>query len=150
MSKPFQTVTRLISGACARYPGGLRAVFQAIQEKGGRKRSESAFYADFNPNESSQGNLKVADFMAAMEVTGEHDALRYLAAHFGYTLASNEPPEADAPTPEAEMLQDYPALVRYHESCAAYLGGKITKLELDALKDAVITEIRQTFFRVTE
>ena len=101
MDNPSQKVTRLISEACARHPGGLRAVFLAIQEKSGRTRSDSTFYADFNPNVSSLGNLKLADFMAAMEITGEYDALRYLAAWFGFSLTRLESATPDAPTVEA-------------------------------------------------
>ncbi len=145
MDNPSQKVTRLISEACARYPnGGLRAVFQAIQEKGGKKRSESTFYADFNPNESSLGNLKVADFMAAMEITGEYDALRYMAAHFGFTLSRLSSVEPDAPTVEAEMLQDYPALVAYHDALQQFRDGKVEYETVLARLESVQIELRQT------
>lgn len=151
MDTPSQKVIRLISEACVRYPnGGLRAVFQAIQEKGGKKRSESTFYADFNPNESSQGNLKVADFMAAMEITGEYEALRYMAAYFGFSLIRLSSVEPDAPTVEAEMLQDYPRLVDFHKGCQEFLKGRIDRFQLDVLKDALITDIRETFIKATD
>ena len=145
MDNPAQKVTRLISEACARYPnGGLRAVFQAIQQRGGKKRSESTFYADFNPNESSLGNLKVADFMAAMEITGEYEALRYMAAYFGFSLSSLSSVEPDAPTVEAEMLQDYPALVAYHETLQQFRDGKVEYEAVLARLECVHTELRQT------
>lgn len=145
MDNPSQKVTRLISEACARYPnGGLRAVFQAIQQRGGKKRSESTFYADFNPNESSLGNLKVADFVAAMEITGEYEALRYMAAYFGFSLSRLSSVEPDAPTVEAEMLQDYPALVAFHESVQAFKRGEIPYETVLAKMDGATTDIRQT------
>lgn len=145
MDNPSQKVTRLISEACARYPnGGLRAVFQAIQEKGGKKRSESTFYADFNPNESSQGNLKIADFMAAMEITGEYEALRFMAAYFGFTLSRLSSVEPDAPTVEAEMLQDYPALVAFHDAIQSFRRGEIPYETVLAKMDGATSDIRQT------
>lgn len=145
MDTPSQKVTRLMAAACARYPnGGLRAVFQAIQEKGGRKRSESTFYADFNPNEGSQGSLKIADFMAAMEITGEYEALRYMAACFGFSLTRLESIEPDAPTVEAEMLQDYPALVAFHDAIQAFRRREIPYETVLAKMDGAITDIRQT------
>lgn len=144
MDTPSQKVTRLISEACARYPGGMRAVFQAIQQKGGRKRSESGFYADFNANAASSGNLKMADFMAALEVTGEYDALRYLAAYFGFALTHLESVEPDAPTVEAEMLQDYPAVVAFHEAIRAFGGGSIEYETVLARLEGAIMDLRQT------
>ena len=107
MESPSQTVTRLTSQACTQYPGGLRAVFSVIREQeGDAARSESTFYADLNANPSSQGKLKVRDLISCMQITGNHDALRYLAAHFGYALTSLSAVEPDAPTVEAEMLQE--------------------------------------------
>lgn len=120
MEDPSRTVTRLISQACSQYPGGLRAVVNLIrQHDGDRPRSESTLYADFNPNPTSTGKLKVRDLMQAMEITGNHGVLRYMAAHFGYSLTSLTSVEPDAPTLEGEMLQDYPAVVAFHEAIQA-------------------------------
>lgn len=145
MDSPSQKVTRLMNQACVQYPGGLRAVFMTIQEMEGSRKSEQTFYADFNPNPSSNGNLKVRDFISAMQVTGDISALRYIASLFGYTLTSLSGVEPDAPTVEAEMLQDYPALVEFHKACQEHISGKLDIQTLDAKEDAAISDIRQTF-----
>lgn len=146
MDSPSQKVTRLISQACNQYPGGLRAVFAAIREQPeSAQRSESTFYADFNANASSNGNLKVRDFLSAMQITGDVSALRYIASLFGYTLTSFSSIEPDAPTVEAEMLQDYPALVDFHKSCQEHISGNMDIETLNAKEDAAISDIRQTF-----
>lgn len=125
METPSQTVTRLLNQACAQYPGGLRAVFAAIRAKeGSSARSESTFYADLNPHPTSQGRLKVKDFITSMEITGNIEPLRFLVAYFGYSLTSLSSVEPDAPTIEAEMLQDYPAVVAFHESVRAFKRGE--------------------------
>ena len=41
------------------------------------------FYADLNPKPTSLGKLKVRDFMACMEITGNIEPLRFMAGHFG-------------------------------------------------------------------
>lgn len=144
MENPAQKVTRLISEACARYPGGLHEVFKVIQEKGGKKRSSSTSYADFNPNPTSLGSLKIADFMQALEITGSHEALRYMAAYFGYSLIGLASVEPDAPTVEAEMLQDYPAVVAFHEAVKNYRAGEGDYETVLAKMEAVTTDLRQT------
>lgn len=145
MDTPSQKVTRLMNQACGQYPGGKRAVFLAIQEMEGVKKSEQTFYADFNPSPSSNGNLKVRDFIAAMQITGDITALRYLASLFGCTLMALSNCEPDAPNLEAEMLQDYPALVDFHKGCQEHISGKLDIEALNAKEDAAISDIRQTF-----
>lgn len=145
MENPSQIVTRLLNQACAQYPGGLRAAFTAIREKeGGSARSESTFYADLNPNPTSQGKLKVKDFVACMEITGNVDALRYMASLFGYSLTSLSCVEPDAPTVEAEMLQDYPAVVAFHESVQAFKRGEADYETVLARLEGALLDLRQS------
>lgn len=145
MEDPSRTVTRLISQACSQYPGGLRAVVNLIrQHDGDRPRSESTLYADFNPNPTSTGKLKVRDLMQAMEITGNHGALRYMAAHFGYSLTSLTSVEPDAPTLEGEMLQDYPAVVAFHEAIQAFRHGEVEYETVLARLEGALLDLRQT------
>lgn len=146
MEDPSQTVTRLISQACAQYPGGLRAVASIIRDRdaGEQRRSESALYADFNANPTSTGKLKVRDFMNALSITGNHEALRYMAAHFGYSLTILSSVEPDAPTVEAEMLQDYPAVVAFHEAIQTYRRGEIDGETVLARLESAQLDLRQT------
>lgn len=144
MDTPSRRVTRLISQACARHPGGLRAVFQAINVEQGGRKAESTFYADFNPNETSAGKLKVADLIDAMRITGDVEALRYLAGLFGYVLAALDAIEPDAPTLEAEMLSDYPSVVAFHKEVAEYGRGDGDPTTMLAALDLAVTDLRQT------
>ncbi len=145
MESASQTVTLLLNQSCAQYSGGLRAVFTAIREKeGGSARSESTFYADLNPNPTSQGKLKVKDFVACMEITGNVDALRYMASLFGYSLTSLSCVEPDAPTVEAEMLQDYPAVVAFHESVQAFKRGEADYETVLARLEGALLDLRQS------
>lgn len=143
-------ITRLLSQACAQYPGGKRAVFRAISAQTNEPKAESTFYAQFNGNESSEKPLTLENLLWAMKVTGDYSALLYMASLFGFSLMSLDALEPDAPSMEAEMLQDYPRLVDFHRGCEAHKKGEITKFQLDALKDAVIADIRQTFCKATD
>ena len=145
---PDLQVTQLACQACARHPGGIRAVFQSIkQERGetGKARSESHFYAELNPNPTSLAKLKVETLISVMVATGDVEPLRYLAAYFGYSLASLDAVEPDAPTLEAEMLSDYPSLVAFHKAVQDFREGKATALELNAKEELALLDIRQTF-----
>ena len=151
MSELTRQLTAQLQSACHCYPGGQRAVFQAMREKSGSKRADSTLYGCFNPNATSEDKaLRLDDFILATEITGAHDALRRLAAHFGYSLASLAPCEPDAPTPEAEMVQDYAAVVAFHKGCESFLQDEIDKIELDALRLAALTEISQTFWKTVD
>lgn len=145
MEDPSQTVTRLVSQACAQYPGGIRAVVAIIRKcDGDHPRSESTLYADFNSNPTSTGKLKVRDLMQAMRITGDHGALRYMAGYFGYSLTNLTSVEPDAPTVEAEMLQDYPAVVAFHEAVQDFRRGDIEYETVLARLDAALMDLRQT------
>jgi len=145
MENTSQTVTRLISQACAQYPGGLRAVFSILRERDGNThRSESALYGDFNPNPSSAGKLKVKDLMDAMSITGDYKALHFMAAFFGYSLTALSTVEPDAPTIEAEMLQDYPAVVAFHEAVQDFRRGTVKYETVLARLEGALLDLRQT------
>lgn len=145
METPSQTVTRMLNQACVQYPGGLRAVFSAIREKeGDAARSESTFYADMNPNPTSTGKLKVRDLIACMEITANVEPLRYMASLFGYSLTRLSAVEPDAPTVEAEMLQDYPAAVAFHQAIQDYREGAVEYETVLARLEGVVLEFRQT------
>lgn len=145
MEDPSRTVTRLLNQACSQYPGGIRAVVAIIRERDGdHPRSESTLYADFNPNPTSTGKLKVRDLMQAMLITGNHEALRYIAAYFGYSLTSLSCVEPNAPTVEAEMLQDYPAVVAFHEAVQAFQRGEVNYENVLARLEGALLDLRQT------
>lgn len=145
MEDPSQTVTRLVSQSCSQYPGGIRAVVATIRERDGeRRRSESTLYADFNPNPTATGKLKVRDMMQAMSITGNHEALRWMASYYGYMLTSLSSAEPDAPTVESEMLQDYPAVVSFHEAVQVFMRGEVDGETVLARLDAAVLELRQT------
>lgn len=145
MEDPSQTVTKLVYQACSQYPGGIRAVVAVIRERDGdRPRSESTLYADFNPNPTSAGKLKVRDLMQAMTITGDHGALRYMAGYFGYSLTSLTSVEPDAPTIEGEMLQDYPAVVAFHEAIQAFRRGEVEYETVLARLEVAQLDLRQT------
>ena len=114
MNKLLQAVAAKTYQLCRTYPGGIRAMFAGMRERHGL--SESSVYADLNPN-NGQSTLRVWELVRVMEATGEHGPLRELANWFGYSLASAADEEPDAPTLEAEALQDYPPLVAFHEGC---------------------------------
>lgn len=139
----LQRICALLQQACSSYPGGMRAVRQAMADKKGvSERSESTFYANMNPN--GAGKLKMEEFMGVMEVTGDLRALRCLAAFFGQSLVPLEAAEPDAPTVEAEMLQDYPAVVEFHAAAKRYQEGKETSVEVLTRLEAAVLDLRQT------
>ena len=147
MNKLLQAVAAKTYQLCRTYPGGIRAMFAGMRERHGL--SESSVYADLNPN-NGQSTLRVWELVRVMEATGEHGPLRELANWFGYSLASAADEEPDAPTLEAEALQDYPPLGAFHEGCKLYRQGKITLAQLDELKDRAFKEVRETFCRTVK
>ena len=147
MNKLLQAVAAKTYQLCRTYPGGIRAMFAGMRERHGL--SESSVYADLNPN-NGQSTLRVWELVRVMEATGEHGPLRELANWFGYSLASAADEEPDAPTLEAEALQDYPPLVASHEGCKRYREGKLTLAQLDELKDRAFKEVRETFCRTVK
>ena len=162
MNKLLQAVAAKTYQLCRTYPGGIRAMFAGMRERHGL--SESSVYADLNPN-NGQSTLRVWELVRVMEATGEHGPLRELANWFGYSLAYDTAvhvfarceaakfradEEPDAPTLEAEALQDYPPLVAFHEGCKLYRQGKLTLAQLDELKDRAFKEVRETFCRTVK
>lgn len=137
-------ITRLAGQACAQYPGGKRAVFRAIAAQAAEPKAESTFYAQFNGNASSDKALTLENLLWAMKLTGDLSPLRYMACLFGYSLVSLDSAEPDAPTVEAEMLQDYPALVALHEAVLAYGRGEISFETVLARMTVATNEIIET------
>ena len=120
MDEKLLKIPALLSQACAAYPGGKRGVFRAIESAEGRTLSESTFYAALNSNPTAPDALKVSQLVSVMRVTADISALRYLAAMFGQAVVPLDAGKPDAPTVEGEMLQDYPAVVRFHEVARRY------------------------------
>ena len=84
-----------------------------------------------------------------MKASRDISALRLMASEFGCSLSCADD-EPNAPTLEAEALQDYPPLVAFHEGCKLYRQGKITLAQLDELKDRAFKEVRETFCRTVK
>lgn len=150
MKEQLQKVTHLLSQACCSYPGGKRGVFRAIEHEEGRGLSESSFYAALNSNPTAPDTLKVSQLVNVMRVTADVAPLRYLAAMFGYSIVPYEAEAPDAPTAEGEMLQDFPAVVRFHEVGQRYLDGKACAAELLQAQEMALAELRQTTAKVIE
>ncbi len=151
MTDAERKTTSLTQAAAQGYPGGMTAVVRIITKDdavAGRKaRAASTLYGDFSPHESSNGRLKVGDMIRVMQITGDHEPLRFLAALFGYTISPLNPHEPDAPTLEAEALQDYPDVVALHRALCAYRDGQTTMEACLALLETATSNLRQTFSR---
>lgn len=147
MSDIARKVTELAQEAINRAPVGMRA-FHAIlaaeekaeNEKG---RAYSTLCADFSPHKSSNGNLKVSDWVRSMEYTGEYDSLRRLLAHFGMLPTPMYAVTPDAPTLDAEMLQDYPAMVGFHQAVQDFRAGTGAIEAVLSAYEGVVVELRQ-------
>ena len=150
MNEHLQRITALLAQACATYPGGKRGVFKAIEASEGKTLSESSFYAALNSNPTAPDTLKVSQLVSGMRVTADISPLRYLAAMFGHALMSIEADEPDAPTVEAEMLQDFPALVSFHEIGQSLLRGEATIVDFLQAQELALAEVRQTTAKVIE
>ena len=150
MKEQLQRITSLLAQACATYPGGKRGVFKAIEHEEGRGLSESSLYTALNANPTAPDTLKVSQLVNVMRVTADVAPLRYLAAMFGYSIVSYEAEAPDAPTAEGEMLQDFPAVVRFHEVGLRYLEGKACAAELLQAQEMALAELRQTTAKVIE
>lgn len=148
MNEHLQRITALLAQACATYPGGKRGVFNAIKASEGKSLSESSFYAALNSNPTAPDTLKVSQFISITRVTGVNDGVRYFAAMLGQTLMSLEADEPDAPTAEGEMLQDFPALVHFHEVGQRLINGESTLTEFLQAQELALAELRQTTAKV--
>ena len=148
MNEHLQRITALLAQACATYPGGKRGVFKAIEASEGKTLSESSFYAALNINPTAPDTLKVSQFISITRVTGVNDGVRYFAAMLGQALMSIEADEPDAPTAESEMLQDFPAVVYFHEVGQRLLAGEATLTEFLQAQELALAELRQTTAKV--
>lgn len=150
MNEHLQRITALLAQACATYPGGKRGVFKAIEASEGKTLSESSFYAALNSNPTAPDTLKVSQFISITRVTGVNDGVRYFAAMLGQSLMSIEADEPDAPTVEGEMLQDFPALVHFHDVGQKLLRGEATIIDFLQAQELALAEVRQTTAKVIE
>ena len=150
MNEKLLKIPALLSQACAAYPGGKRGVFRAIESAEGRTLSESTFYAALNSNPTGPDALKVSQLVSVMRVTADISALRYLAAMFGQAVVPLDAGKPDAPTVEGEMLQDYPAVVRFHEVARRYQAREVGAAELLQAQEMALAELRQTTAKVIE
>lgn len=148
MNEHLQRITALLAQACATYPGGKRGVFKAIEASEGKTLSESSFYAALNSNPTAPDTLKVSQFISITRVTGVNDGVRYFAAMLGQALMSIEADEPDAPTAESEMLQDFPAVVYFHEVGQRLIAGEATLTEFLQAQELALAELRQTTAKV--
>lgn len=150
MNEQLQRVAALLAQACATYPGGKRGVFKAIEAAEGKTLSESSFYAALNSNPTAPDTLKVSQLISVSRVTGEVSALRFICAIFDHSLVSNDSSQPYAPTIEGEMLQDFPAVVRFHEVATQYIEGKLDVSDLLHALDIAMAELRQTAVKAIE
>lgn len=146
MNDAERKVTELTQNALLRYPGGMRAAIRVM----GLERAYSTIVGDLNPN-SMQGRLKVDTLIKTMEITGDLSPLHFLNGHFGQSATSFLNDTPDAPTVEAEMLQDYPALVNYHNAVKDYTAGKTKDLtESIEFLEAARRELNETLNKAIE
>jgi len=148
MNEQLQRITSLLSQACATYPGGKRGVFGAIEAIEGKTLKESSLYAALNSNPTAPDTLKVSQLISVMRVTADITPLRYLAAMFGQALVPYEGEEPDAPTAEGEMLQDFPAVVNFHDVGQRLIKGKAALTDFLQAQELALAELRQTTAKV--
>ena len=148
MREQLQRITSLLAQACATYPGGKRGVFKAIEHEAGRGLSESSLYTALNANPTAPDTLKVSQLVNVMRVTADVAPLRYLAAMFGQALVPYEGEEPDAPTAEGEMLQDFPAVVNFHDVGQRLIKGKAALTDFLQAQELALAELRQTTAKV--
>lgn len=151
MRDEFGPVLASVHKICTQFEGGATAILDLfLAEDGDKPRSKATLCADLNPNPTSSGKLKARDMYRLMKIAHNFEPLRVMAAMCGFSLVSMNGEKPDAPTVEAEMLQDYPALVEFHKACQEHIEGRIDLVTLDAKEDAAISDIRQTFAKAVE
>lgn len=150
MNEQLQRITSLLAQSCATYPSGKRGVFEAMESLEGKTLKESSLYAALNSNPTAPDTLKVSQLVSVMRVTADVSPLRYIAAMFGQALMPIEADEPDAPTAEGEMLQDFPAIVFFHEVGQRLLRGDATITEFLQAQELALAEVRQTTAKVIQ
>lgn len=99
---------------------------------------------ELNPDDDG-AKLDASLILPIMLHTGDHSPLEFLAHALGYRLtAINATP--DSPTVEAECLDDYPALVEFHDSIRRGLSLEA----VGTIRDRAIREIEETFVKHRE
>lgn len=142
MTDAERQVTALTQNAAQQYPGGMRAVFAAM----GTSKSYSTLAGDLSPY-STQGRLKVGDWVRILELTGNLDSLRYVCAHFSGSFMPFSCDAPDLPTLNEEIIQDYPDVVALHTAARAMRQGRETPETVLALMEKACANLRQTVLR---
>lgn len=142
MSIPtYEHIIEAVQKAARQYPGGIRGMASEMDMAPSSLGNILNPYAD-----RSTVKLGLEQSLFIMKASRDISALRLIASEFGCSLSCADD-EPNAPTLEAEALQDYPPLVAFHEGCKRYRDGKLSGAELDKLKDEAFREIRETFVR---
>lgn len=148
MSEISQRIARLVHNAASSYPGGIAAIAPRLMEDG---RAERTVYQDLNPQPRKLGDgrmkapcTKVDDMVRVMEITGSLEPLYALCSHFGCVPTFLNAFEPDAPTVEEEMLQDYPAVVAFHEAIKAFRRGEVEFETVLARLEGALLDLRQS------
>ncbi len=145
MSIPtYEHIIEAVQKAARLYPGGIRGMASEMDMAPSSLGNILNPYAD-----RSVVKLGLEQALFIMKTSEDISALRIMASEFGCSLSSATD-EPDAPTFEAEALQDYPPLVAFHEGCKLYRQGKLTLAQLDELKDRAFKEVRETFCRTVK
>lgn len=149
MSDLSRRLATLTHQSARQYPGGITAIAEILKVEDGR--ALSTIYQDLSKNmrQTPDGKmrepaLKVSDMIRIMELTGDLAPLYAILAHFSLSASSFANATPNAPTLEAEMLQDYPALVHFHKAATAYRDGNIMSEALIAAHEASVSEINQS------
>lgn len=142
MSIPtYEHIIEAVQKAARLYPGGIRGMASEMDMAPSSLGNILNPYAD-----RSVVKLGLEQALFIMKTSEDISALRIMASEFGCSLSSATD-EPDAPTFEAEALQDYPPLVAFHEGCKRFRDGELSAAELDEFKDKAVREIRETFTR---
>lgn len=145
MPDEFAPVLASVHKMCVQFGGGISGIVDLLLDmEGDKRRAKATLYSDLNPNPSSLGRLKARDMYLLMKIAQNFEPLRILAAMCGFSLISLSNVEPDAPTVEAEMLQDYPALVAFHETLQQYRDGKVEYVAVLNRLQVLWNEINET------
>lgn len=145
MQDEFTPILASVSKVCSQFEGGITAILDVLlAEEGERRRAKATLYSDLNPNQTSLGRLKARDMYRLMKIANNFEPLRIMAAMCGFSLISLSSIEPDSPSLEGEMLQDYPAVVAFHESIQAFKRGEISYDNVLAKMENATSDLRQT------
>lgn len=145
MQDEFGPVLASVYKICTQFEGGITAILDLfLAEDGDKPRSKATLYGDLNPNSTNLGRLKAKDMYRFMKIAHNFEPLRVMAAMCGFSLVSLSSVEPDAPTVEQEMLQDYPAVVAFHEAIQNFRSGNTDYETVLARLEGALLDLRQT------